>query len=180
MTQQEVLDLVYLTLGDVDTTLLPESIVNHYIDEWELIYPLTSASCQLTYKVIISSVNYIIAKHTNDGQLAGAEFSEKEGNVSVEEKYKEKGLVDGWSDWLDAFLRNPVDFLPCLYEVEGLGGVAVPIVTGLDRTKYDEVLSNQNNISNGYRIGSIWGNSDNRRLDSFIRGDSGFGGRRRR
>ena len=181
MTQEEVLDLVYLVLGNPSIELLPNEIVNHYIDQWEVIYPLNTNDCLLTYKVVISCVNYMISKLTSEGNVAGKELSEKEGDVEIEVKYKDKGEIDGWTDWLSLFLKNPVDFLPCLADTAEFGSsTAVPIVTGLKRDKYEDVLADTNNISNGYRIGSIWETSENRRLDSFIRREGTFRGRRRR
>jgi len=170
MTQQEVLDQVYLVLGNPSTDLLPNDIVNHFIDQWEVLYPLNDKDCILTYKSVVSSANYIISALTTKADIAGRKVREKEGLVEIEVDNKEKGSVDGWKDWLKNFIKNPYDLLPCLEQEEDFNTTAMPIVTGLDRDKYEKVLSNSNNISNGARIGSLWNTSDNRCLDSFITG----------
>lgn len=181
MTQEEVLDLVYLILGNPPVETLPNEIVNHFIDQWEVLYPLDTQSCLLTYKVVISCVNYIISKLTNEGAVAGKEVKEEEGEVEIEVTYGDKGEIDGWKDWLAMFLKDPAYFLPCLADTDEFGSsTAIPIVTGLKRDKYEDVLGNTNNISNGYRIGSVWDTYDNRRLDSFVRGEGTFRGRRRK
>ncbi len=180
MTQEEVLNTVYLVLGNPSVEDLPNNIVNHFIDQWEIIYPLDTESCMLTYKVVVSCVNYIITKLTNEGVTAGYSRSEKEGNVSIAEDFGDTSPIDVWNDWLSSFLKSPTDFLPCLASVSGFTSSAMPIITGLQRDKYINVLGNPNNISGGGRIGSLWNNSANQNLDSFVRGDQGFYRGRRR
>lgn len=182
MTQEEVLTNVYLVLGNPPTTLLPNEIVNHFIDQWEILYTLDTKSCMLTYKTIISCVNYMISKLTieGDGVTGGVKRKEKEGQVEIEEEFKSGSLVDSWKDWLNTFLKDPSQFLPCLLLEQGFTSAAMPIVTGLQRDKYIDILGNPNNISGGVRIGNLWDSSDNLNLDSFVRGDQAFYRGRRR
>ncbi|UUW39732.1 hypothetical protein VP14_045 [Vibrio phage VPMCC14] len=182
MTQEEVLFTVYLVLGNPSEDLLPQEIVNHFIDQWEVLYPLDTDSCLLTYKTVISSTNYILSKLTNegDGDTEGIRRREREGDVEIEEEYKNGSPAQGWRKWLDAFLKDPTLLLPCLASEEGFSSSAMPIVTGLDREKYIGVISNPNNISGGARIGSLWDTSDNQLLDSYTRGNQSlYRGRRR-
>ena len=182
MTQEEVLFNVYLILGNPSLEDLPEDIVNHFIDQWEILYPLDTADCMLTYKTVISSANYIISKLTNEGlgDTEGIRRREREGDVEIEEEYKNGSPAQGWNKWLDSFLKDPTLLLPCLASVDGFSSNAMPIVTGLDREKYIGVLGNPNNISGGARIGSLWDSSDNQLLDSYTRGQQSlYRGRRR-
>ncbi len=180
MDRASVSTIIYLILGNPDVDLLPETVVDHFIDQWSPIYPLSSRSCMLQYKVVISSAQYIISRLTAEGLTNGYELVEKEGDVTVSQEYDGESPSALWRGWLTDFLKNATDLLPCLRDEDDYSSPAMPMITGTKRDVYENVLSDPNNISNGYRISGNWGERDNQRLDRFLTGDKTFGFSRRR
>jgi hypothetical protein len=137
-----------------DTEILPDSVILAFISMLEDKYPADTACCYLTYYTIIQSSKYLIKKLINEGRnnLGGGEAKHKEDDVLLEFKSGDSGIVDYLNTWLDDFIANPVDQLPCM---QGKGNVTNSriILGGVRKDRIRKVNNNSNGQSGGYSIG---------------------------
>lgn len=134
MTQQEKIDYIRLRLGNIPSTILPDTVILAFLTVRESQYP-TDEPSQLYY-TIVDCVNYLIAFYTNQGNAKTAYAQEGTLQVSL----SNVDYVKSWSDWLKDFKNNP--------NIVGLDkSISIVYVGGVYKPEVDRINNDSNSVN---------------------------------
>ena len=145
MTEEEIINLVRLVMGNPAESVLPTTIIQLYVEQYQILYP--DSDCKVLYNTILSCYQWLIGQ-SSVGSSGGGKRREKNGKREVEiEGYNKSG---DWKAALSNFLKNPSQLLPqCAVEFGENKGLGRVIVGGVNEDLINSINDDPNRRTGG-------------------------------
>ena len=146
MTDQEIIDLVRLLLGEI----LPDRVIQTFLSMEKIRqnYPAVEANLSLViYNTMILCVQWLMAQEVSSGESSITERLEKIGDETIH--IKTGSTFKTWKDFLDWLLANPSYIDPALTAVGKL-----VIIGGVRENEFSRV-KNGSNSRGPFDVGGI-------------------------
>jgi hypothetical protein len=138
---QDLIDKIYLVMG-VDVETLPLEVVEHFLNEWLLVYPTNE--CLALYNTIVSCYEWLIKQSAAEDASDGVVKREKEAGVEVEMFERKSGEnTQMWVTALERFEQNPTLSLPSCREQFTTLNTGRVIVGGVNTTTIKSIRNNR-------------------------------------
>lgn len=145
MTDAEIIARIRLLLGNIDDEVLPDAVIQTFLDTWEYSLDVDNYPDRMplvVYNTMVSCVRWLIAQEISSGNSSVTERLEKIGDETIQ--IKGGSTFDSWTQFLDWLLANPDYVDPTLDIVSGL-----IVIGGTRKDEFCRVKSNPNS-RNGY------------------------------
>lgn len=148
-TEEEIINLVELVLGNPDSDMLPESVITAFIGILEQKYTLSTQGDYIAYYTVLNCIDYIKRYLLKNGTgVAGSSVSEKEGSLQyTSAQTGDYGLIDGWEDIKLDFMSNVELYLPDLAKYKNKIGMVH--IGGVSRDELRNIKQNNNILTAG-------------------------------
>lgn len=141
MTHEERIIYVRVILGNISTTLLPDTTIDLFLSRWELYFDVDNKPEQEPYvlwNTCVSCLQWLIASTTASGDISTSR-SEKVGDITISQGGGISQL-QAWKDLLDYIYVNPDYISPKLS-----GGLEnLIIIGGVRKDRFEEVADDPN------------------------------------